>query len=82
MSLLKKISLIHLYRGYVVHMVFYWAKTSDTAPSYVHIVEDRKIKSSDDYAVRLTGPWADFLSALVETVTTADRYIDSQLDCR
>jgi len=81
MSLLKKISLIHLYRGYVVHMVFYWAKTSDIAPSYVHIVEDGKIKSSDDYAVRLTGPWADFLSALVETVTTADRYIDSQLDC-
>ena len=80
MSLLKKISLIHLYRGYVVHMVFYWAKTSDIAPSHAHIVEDGEIKSSDNYVVRLPGPWPDFLSALVETVTAADRYVDSQLD--
>lgn len=81
MPLLKKTSLIHMYRGYVVRMVFYWVKPSDIAPASVHIVEDGEIKSFGNYAVQLAGPLPDFLSALVETVTAADRYIDSQLGC-
>ena len=71
--------LVHEYRGHQLFVKFGWDKPNDESPMTAHILENSAVDGLANTVADLSGPWADYHSALAEAMAAAERWIDSQL---
>ncbi|WP_350647175.1 hypothetical protein [Pseudomonas sp. HY13-MNA-CIBAN-0226] len=71
--------IVHQFRNVTVYLKFDWDKPNDDSPVAAHVVEDGEIHGYGITVAELAGPWPDYHSALAETISVAEQWIDTQL---
>lgn len=79
MSHTMEAPIVHRFRDVTVYLKFQWGKPNDESPRAALVVEDREISGYGHAVAELTGPWADYQSALEATILVADQWIDNHL---
>jgi hypothetical protein len=72
------VPIAHSYRGHTMFLKFNWLRPNDDAPTSAKIIEPALIDGMGEVAAELSGPWADYPSALDEAMAAAERWVDSQ----